>query len=299
MGKGEDVIKRPNSFQREILRTQHPFERNGMTSGKKLSVLQKAMTYYIMKNGPWVSEDALVKFLTDNWDEIMQISPQKFAWGPGLRILRAQTVKRKNGELLFPMNSAKQIGINTVRNKNAIGADSESEGTEEGNENDWKEEEEESTPETPTEEKHAIVVDIRPSKKDVSSRVDRNKNDNQNIAKEDLPFEGRLLEYIENEKAGVSENVLKELMRKHSSAEGRYYHLPFERRVRACLLSLKTARLAFFDENIGLWNKIPVKSRGLKIDYRHVPVEKYNVKKLNIDDLWRLLCEEANGKMRE
>lgn len=210
--KKKDVIIDENltPLQREILKTKHPFERNGMTNGKTLSALQKALTYCIKQEGGWATESHLVDFMLKNWKEITQISHQKFQQEPGLRLLHINTAIRKNGEYLFLRRSPNLVGINM------IGSDDVT------NDSDHADEEEEQIKEDEPilthEPVHKLTFD------------------------DHVPFEERVFEIVRASRDGIPFDELVEYARDFANVSGWFAHLDVHMRVRACLLTYKVER---------------------------------------------------------
>ena len=243
-------------LQREILKTKHPFERNGMTNGKTLSALQKALTYCIRQEGGWATEDHLVDFMLKNWKEITQISHQKFQQDPCLRLLHINTAIRKNGEYLFLRRPPNLVGINTAG------------GEEIDTESEHAEEEEEQAKESEPEVRREPVQKM--------------------VFGKNVPFEERVFEIVRASRDGISFDEIIEQAQEFASVSGWYPHLDARMRVRACLLTYKVEK-HLNESTDQVWRARVTQARVPVVACKRTEYEYTEPETLSVCQLYRLL----------
>lgn len=228
-----------NNLQNHILQTKHPFETNGLTDGKPVSIIQKVITYFINKSGGWAHERKIFQFLNENWADITQISKKRFQNKPKPRLLHINLSAKKKGQFLFVKKSPTSLMYRV--NSGEDGEIPEmTEGQSKEEENDNFEEEDEY----------------------IETDNENNKGDSQTCEEEDDPndvietleaetstFESTLIQFLQSADRPLAESEIVKKAIPYASLQGMYQDLKIEWRVRACLLTLKTSHEVFVDES--------------------------------------------------
>lgn len=232
-----------NNLQNQILQTKHPFETNGFTDGKPISVLQKVITYYINKCGGWAHEKKIFQFINDNWADISQISKKRFQKQPKIRLLHTNLLAKKKGQDLFVKKSPTSFmyRINT------------------GNDD---------IPETTEEQKREDDIDILEEEEDMNEdeiKAEYQSNEEEYDTPDEIDtkasnFESSLLLILQNQNKSMLESEIIKKATPLATQPGLFQSLNINWRVRACLLHLKSQHEVFADETEegDVWSLRPV-----------------------------------------
>ena len=201
----ETVYYGEESFMNAI----HPNEINSKKIVKKSSPMQRAIIDCINKNGGKATEAEILKYITEKWDIINKYSERGVLVEPNIRVVRLNCAVKKKGRHLFIQSpddpETWMFNICSKRNQKGIIQTGETSSNESS---------------TPTE-----IIDS--SLKDIS-------ND-----EEHLSFEECLFKCFSIQSVYVSFDDICMFMRKYEKNDGLFSSLPFERRVKACLLWYK------------------------------------------------------------
>ncbi|OHS98873.1 hypothetical protein TRFO_34825 [Tritrichomonas foetus] len=237
-----------NTLQNQILQTKHPFELNGLTDGKPVSVIQKAITYFINKNKGWATEKKIFQFFIDKWIDILQISKKRFQNSPKLRLLHINLSTKKKGQYLFVrLNSSSSL----YRVNAGIGGDVpevlEEHRLEDANQS--SEEEDESGNEYPNNQSEKNDQ----NSSQYSEEEDEDANDDvENPDESDsLPFEELILKLLRDSEKPLLESEIVKKMSPYNTRNGHFMNLKVNLRVRACLINLKIMHEVFAIETNG------------------------------------------------
>lgn len=110
--------QKPIKEKNIILNTIHPFEKAGLTEGKCLSPLQKALTCVMESNGGFADEETILTFLQQNWTLINNNSSHHFVGDPSPRLIHINFSIKKSGLPLFIQHPTKPHcwGCNKLEN---------------------------------------------------------------------------------------------------------------------------------------------------------------------------------------
>ena len=260
-----------NSLQNHILQTKHPFELNGLTDNKPISVLQKAITYFIKKNGGWANENKIFQFLNDKWTDIMQISKKHFQNKPKVRLLHVNLSAKKKGQHLFvrrtPTSSTFRINYGDGINPSDLKNNAENEDSTE-------------------EEEYNYDKDSQYSEEEDESNEAWN-----NIDPDSMTFETCIIKVLQANEKPMTENEIIKKVSPYSNQKGLYMNLNVNQRVRACLITLKISREVFVIETNGddKWSlQIPVRNTETTLfeNERYNPfIKEFKESKVNLDVL--------------
>jgi hypothetical protein len=219
--------------EEEFMNTMHPFEETGKDSGKKSSPIQKAMIACIKAKGGSATEEELLEFVEEKWDIINKYSERGFATNPTIRIIRLNCAVKKKARHLFlrdPNNSAAWILNSSPRkspckklklsSRNIVCESEQSEV-----------------------EKDCVF----------STLYDDSSNEQDAAVMPDATFERHVENLIKESRKQYTFSEICGLLMKHDGEPGIFASLPFKRRVRACLVVLKSEQKAIFDGNTNLW----------------------------------------------
>lgn len=279
-----------NNLQNHILQTKHPFEINGLTDGKPVSVIQKVITYFINKNGGWAHEKKIFQFLNDNWADITQISKKRFQNKPKPRLLHINLSAKKKGQYLFIKK-----GPNSLMYRINSGEDGEiPEMTEDQSKEDENEnyEEEDEYSDSDTENKTDLQL----------GEEEDEQNELDGPDAEFSTFESCLIQILQNSEKPLTEAEIVKKATPYSNIQGLYQNLNIEWRVRACLIFLKINHEVFVDDNgeKDLWSlRPPIRHIStvlfLEDDFQPVEPSKKAGVNANLDELLKR-CQKFRNK---
>ena len=231
-----------NKLQNQIMMVNHPFESNGLTDGKPISVLQKSIIYFINNNGGWASDLQIFDFLSQHWSEIMQLSNKRFQLKLRLRLLHINLSAKKKGFYMFIRRDPNSMLYRV---------------------NKGKEPQEMDNIDPISDSQDETNQDYQNSSENNSSEDENSENsdkdqDGLNIdMSHRMPFENIIVHYINNHPNGVNERTLIQKLASFENCHGLYQNLNLRMRVRACLIHKKLLKEIYLKENGDerLWTK--------------------------------------------
>lgn len=221
------------SGEEEFMNTMHPFEETGKDSGKKSSPIQKAIISCIKEKGGSATEEEILEFVKGKWDIINKYSDRGFAMDPTVRVIRLNCAVKKKARHLFlkdPSNSSAWI-LNSAPRK------------------------------TPN---RKLQLSNR-KKMTESEQSDVDVDDETLVSSDDssldmpisvMPsdtFERHVEDFMKESRRRYSFCEICQHLTQHDGEPGIFASLPFKRRVRACLIVLKSEQKVAFDEKTNLW----------------------------------------------
>lgn len=221
------------SGEEEFMNTLHPFEETGKNCGKKSSPIQKAMISCIKENNGAASEEQLLEYITQRWQTIEKYSSRGFSMEPSIRIIRLNLAVRKKARHLFlkdPKNSEmwklnsnpRKVPLKRILFKRPYGGDY----------SDFDDSDVEET-----------QISVKPSEIEI----------NQNYTMKENTFERCVEDYMRTIDRSVTiDEILKSLF-EYRHKKGIFASLALDRRIRACLIVLKSEGKVFYDETTNSW----------------------------------------------
>ena len=201
----ETIYYGEESFMNAI----HPNEVNSKKYIKRSSPLQRAIIDCIEKNGGKATETQILDYITEKWDIINKYSERGVLVEPNIRVVRLNCAVKKKGRHLFTQSpNDPETWMFQIAAKR--------------NEKIQVEQTEKSSPE-------------------VSSPVEIPEIIQNDIKKEDdeIPFEKCLYNCFKEGETYLHFDHICEYMKKYENNKGLFHRLPFERRIKACLISLQ------------------------------------------------------------
>ena len=201
----ETVYYGDESFMNAI----HPNEVNGKKNVKRSSPMQRAIIDCISRNGGKATETQILEYITEKWEIINKYSERGVLVEPNIRVVRLNCAVKKKGRHLFVQSpndpETWMFNISSRRNIKETHPQNDS------------------------------------SSNDMSSSAEnRDKPQFDSQTEEiDITFEKCILNCFKEADAYVPFASICEYMRKYSNLKGLFNRLPFERRVKACLIYLK------------------------------------------------------------
>ena len=201
----ETIYYGEESFMNAI----HPNEVNSKKYIKRSSPLQRAIIHCIERNGGKATETQLLDYITEKWDIINKYSERGVLVEPNIRVVRLNCAVKKKGKHLFMQspNDPETWMFQIAAKRN----------------------------DSPQ------IEQVEKSSPEVSSPVDipviiQNKFEEE---KEELPFEKCLWNCFMESHTYLTFEHICEYMKKYEQNKGLFNKLPFERRIKACLISLQ------------------------------------------------------------
>ena len=201
----ETIYYGDESFMNAI----HPNEINGKKNVKRSSPMQRAIIDCINKNDGKATEKQILDYITEKWEIINKYSERGVLVEPNIRVVRLNCAVKKKGRHLFVQSpNDPETWMFNITNRRNI--------------------------------KEAHIQNDS-SSNDVSSSIESQDTQHFDIKsqKEDIPFEKCLFNCFREVNKYVPFTTICEYMKKYSNNKGLFNKLPFERRVKACLICLK------------------------------------------------------------
>lgn len=206
----------------------HPLEEYSGSIWKESSSLQVAMMYCINSMGGSASEECILDFIKKKWDIINKYSRRGVLIEPSIRVVRLNCTIKRKGRHLFIENPNKphEWMLNTKLRKNSKYQ--------------------------PIQNDHEDSLPEYIEKNENNSEKNESKNDEE---LEYRPiFDENVYEYIHEIGHPVEFIKISESMHSHSNDPGNFSRLPFLRRLRAVLMSLKCQGRINYDPLNNLWS---------------------------------------------
>lgn len=218
----------------EFMNTLHPFEDSKKGCGKKSSPFQKALIACINENNGYATEQQLLDYVVKKWDIIVKYTPRAFISEPSIRVIRLNLSVRKKARHLFlkhPELPDTWI-INSSPRKN---------------------------PPKRTLFRNTMIDESSEEDEKTSSEIEAPIESEPDVINESYimhkdTFERYVEDYMKSVEGDVKLEDIALQLSKFKDKAGLFKCLPLERRVRACLIVLKSEGRVFFDEKTNTWS---------------------------------------------
>ena len=263
------------SGEEEFMNTLHPFEELGKNSGKKSSPIQKAIISCIKEKGGSATEDEILEYVKEKWEIIMKYSERGFALDPSIRVIRLNCAVKKKARHLFLKDPNKKDAwiLNSRPRKIPVRKNSLSTRTSITNDDDEEEE----------------IIDSNESSTFASSPEVFAK---QYVMAEET-FERRVEHLIRESGKKMKLNDITNELENFEKEPGIFASLPLERRVRACLIVLKSERKVKYNENTQEWFSVDLRDDEVGGN-RYNPNENHiDLRKLSIDEFYDYVMKKS------
>lgn len=219
--------KRVYTGEEAFLNFVHPLEEYSGSIWKESSPLQVAIMSCISSMGGSASEISILEFIKSKWDIINKYSRRGVLIEPSIRVVRLNCTVKRKGRHLFILNPDKphEWMLNTKMRKNC--------------------------------KYQPQSVESSPNISDIIENEEK-KNKNIEIPNEDIPiphymFEDHVLEYMKNIGHPVNFSEISDSLKFRSKEPGTFSRLPYERRLRAVLISMKCEGRVYNEPNTNDW----------------------------------------------
>ncbi|EAY05696.1 hypothetical protein TVAG_005400 [Trichomonas vaginalis G3] len=261
--------KRLYAGEEEFMNTYHPFEESKKGCGKKSSPLQKAIIFCMKQNNGAATEEQLLEFVRNKWDIIMKYTPRGFSMEPSLRVIRLNLVVRKKARHLFlkdPKNKDLWMLNSNLRKipvKRTLFKSSAEEIPEENIENLASD--------------SGNYSDSEPDSMYGSYIMNHD------------TFERHVEDFMRSIQTSVKIEEIANSLSKYKEKQGLFQCLPFERRIRACLVVLKSEGRVFFDELTNTWSNQKPPTKIEKPSENRYLLTDVKIQNLTIDELYEMV----------
>lgn len=216
-----------NTFfgEESFMNAIHPFEANSKRVTKKSSPMQRAIINCIIENGGKAKEKDILKYVTEKWDIINKYSERGFLVEPNIRVIRLNCAVKKKGRHLFVQapDDPEMWMLNSIARRSR---------------------------------KAKATADNK-----VEETIKEVENENEKIDEieddadtEERLFEDCIFDFLRSQASFVNFDEICKNMEKYRTAAGAFSALPFQRRVKACLIKFKCQRRIFSDSNSENWS---------------------------------------------